>query len=60
MMTIYIAMAELEGGNRTFEKAYLTKESAERASAAMIKELEEHMQWENMIPIVEEIELVNE
>jgi hypothetical protein len=58
MMTIYVAMAELEDGNRAIERAYMNKETAEQASKDMVKELEEKMQWQNMTPIVEEIELV--
>lgn len=53
-------MAELEDGNRTFERAYFNKQSAEKAAKDMVKELNEQLQWENMTPIVEEIELVNE
>ena len=60
MMTVFVAMAELEDGNRAIERAYMNREDAEVAAKAMIKELEEQMQWENMIPIVEEIELVIE
>ena len=60
MTTIYIAMAELEDGNRTFERAYFNKQSAQKAAQDMVKELNEQLQWENMTPIVEEIELVDE
>ena len=60
MTTIYIAMAELDDGNRTFERAYFDKQSAEKAAKDMVKELTEQLQWENLIPIVEEIELIDE
>ena len=41
MMTVFIAMAELDDGNRSIDRAYLTHESAEKAAKNMIKELEE-------------------
>lgn len=59
-MIIYIAMAELEDGSRSIERAYLNRDAAEQAVQLMIKELEEQTHWTNMIPIIEEIELVNE
>jgi len=53
-------MAELEDGSRSIERAYLNRDAAEQAVQLMIKELEEQTHWTNMIPIIEEIELVNE
>ena len=59
MTKIYIAMAEFVDGNRIFERAYTTREAAERACTEMIKDLRENTDWD-VAPIVEDLELVNE
>lgn len=52
-------MAEFEDGNRIFERAYTTRESAEGACDVMIKDIRENTDWA-VAPIVEELELVDE
>jgi len=59
MTKIYIAMAEMEDGNRIFERAYTTQAAAERAVVEMIKEVEANTDW-RVVPAVEEMELVDE
>jgi len=59
MNKIYLAMAELEDGNRIFERAYSTRVAAEKACDTMIKDIRENTDW-NVAPVVEELELVNE
>lgn len=59
MTKIYIAMAEFKDGNRIFERAYTTREAAERACTEMIKDLRENTDWD-VAPIVEDLELVDE
>ena len=58
-MKIYIAMAEFEDGNRMFERAYHTQEAAEQAAKAMVEDVQANTDWQ-VVPIVEDIELVNE
>ena len=52
-------MAEMEDGNRIFERAYTTQAAAERAVVEMIKEVEANTDW-RVVPAVEEMELVDE
>ena len=52
-------MAEFVDGNRIFERAYATREAAERACIEMIKDLRENTDWD-VAPIVEDLELVDE
>ena len=52
-------MAEFKDGNRIFERAYTTRESAERACDEMIKDLRENTDWD-VAPIVEDLELIDE
>lgn len=52
-------MAEFVDGNRIFERAYTTREAAERACTEMIKDLRENTDWD-VAPIVEDLELVDE
>lgn len=59
MKKIYIAMAEMEDGNRVFERAYTTKEAAEKACIEMIKDIRENTDW-RVVPVVEDMELVDE
>jgi hypothetical protein len=59
MKKIYIAMAEFEDGNRIFERAYTTREAAEKACEIMIKDISENTDW-NVSPIIEDVELVDE
>lgn len=59
MKKIYLAMAEFEDGNRIFERAYFSREAAEKACGVMIKDLRENTDW-NVAPIVEDLELVDE
>lgn len=59
MTKIYLAMAEFADGNRIFEKAYTSKEAAEKACDSMIADIREHTDW-NVAPIVEDLELVDE
>ena len=59
MTKIYIAMAEFVDGNRIFERAYTTREAAERACVTMIKDIRENTDWD-VAPIVEDLELVDE
>jgi hypothetical protein len=58
-MIIYIAMAEFNDGNRVFEKAYPTYEQAEKAAHAMVEDINSNTEW-NVVPLIEELELVNE
>jgi hypothetical protein len=58
-MKIYIAMAELEDGNRMFERAYKTYSAAEIAAQKMIDDVHANTNW-TVVPIVEDIELVDE
>ena len=58
-MKIYIAMAEFEDGNRMFERAYHTQKAAEQAAKAMVEDVQANTDWQ-VVPIVEDIELVNE
>lgn len=57
---IYIAMAEFEDGNKVFERAYITQEAARRATEAMIADIEAGAGLGNLIPSVEEIDLIDE
>ncbi len=59
MTKIYIAMAEFVDGNRIFERAYTTREAAERACVTMINDIRENTDWD-VAPIVEDLELVDE
>jgi hypothetical protein len=59
MKKIYLAMAEFEDGNRIFERAYLSREAAERACDTMIEEIRANTDWK-VSPIVEDLELVDE
>lgn len=58
-MKIYIAMAELEDGNRMFERAYTSYSAAKKAAEEMVVDVQKNTNWE-VIPIVEDIELVDE
>jgi hypothetical protein len=58
-MKIYIAMAELNDGNRIFERAYTTLQAAEKAADEMVKDINTNTNW-NVVPIIEETELVYE
>lgn len=59
MKKIYLAMAEMEDGNRIFERAYSTRESAEKATDEMIKDIRENTDWK-VAPVVEELDLIDE
>lgn len=59
MTKIYLAMAEMEDGNRIFERAYKTFDRAEQACKDMIKDITENTDWK-VVPIVEEVELIDE
>jgi hypothetical protein len=59
MTKIYLAMAEMQNGNRIFERAYLTQVRAEQACQEMIKDITENTDWK-VVPVVEELELVDE
>jgi hypothetical protein len=59
MKKIYLAMAEMDDGNRIFERAYSTRQAAEKACDVMIKDIRENTDW-NVAPIVEELELIDE
>ena len=52
-------MAEMQNGNRIFERAYLTQVRAEQACQEMIKDITENTDWK-VVPVVEELELVDE
>ncbi len=52
-------MAEMDDGNRIFERAYSTRQAAEKACDVMIKDIRENTDW-NVAPIVEELELIDE
>jgi len=58
-MKIYIAMAELNDGNRMFERAYRTHEAAQQAAEEMVADVHKNTTWQ-VIPIVEDLELVDE
>ena len=59
MKKIYIAMAEMEDGNRIFERAYSSREAAEKAVTTMILDIEENTDWK-VVPAIEEIEFVED
>lgn len=59
MTKIYLAMAEMEDGNRIFERAYKTFDRAEQACEDMIKDIKDNTDWK-VVPVVEELELVDE
>ena len=52
-------MAELEDGNRIFERAYTTYTAAEQACEIMIKDIRENTDWV-VSPIIEDVELIDE
>ncbi len=52
-------MAETEDGTRIMENAYLSRNAAELATEAMIKDINENAGW-TVIPIIEEMDLINE
>ena len=56
-MKIYLAMAEMQDGNRVFERAYLTEVEAARAADEMVVDVNANTDWQ-VIPVVEAIELV--
>lgn len=58
-MKIYIAMAETEDGTRIMENAYRTKQAAEMAAHAMIKDITEGTQW-TVKALIEEMDFVDE
>ena len=58
-MKIYLAMAEFEDGNRIFERAYTSKEAAEKACQLMVKDIYANTDWK-ITPIVEDLELIDE
>ena len=53
-------MAEFEDGNKVFERAYITQDAARRATEAMIADIEAGAGLGNLIPSVEEIDLIDE
>jgi hypothetical protein len=58
-MKIYLAMAEMEDGNRIMENAYRTKQAAESAAKLMADDLTQGAKW-NVIPLVEDMDLIDE
>ena len=52
-------MAEMESGNRIFDRAFMTPQEALSAANEMVKDINSNTDWE-VIPIVEDIELVLE
>jgi hypothetical protein len=58
-MKIYIAMAEMEDGNRIMENAYKTKQAAESAAKAMAQDVKSGASW-TVFPIIEELDLIDE
>jgi hypothetical protein len=58
-MKIYLAMAELEDGNRMFERAYRTYEAAKRAAEEMVLDVNKNTNWQ-VTPIIEDVELVDD
>lgn len=58
-MKIYIAMAEMEDGNRILENAYITKKAAHKAANSMVVDLIEGAKWK-VVPLVEEMDLIDE
>ena len=56
-MKIYIAMAEMESGNRIFDRAFLSYNEALAAAEEMVADVNANTDWQ-VIPIVEDIELV--
>lgn len=58
-MRIYIAMAEMEDGNRIWENAYRTRQAAESAAKSMVKDITEGAKW-RVVPLVEDMDLIDE
>ena len=58
-MKIYLAMAELEDGNRMFDRAYKTYPAAKKAAEDMVVDVQKNTNLQ-VIPIVEDIELIDE
>lgn len=59
MIKIYLAMAEMQDGSRIFERAYRTRERAQKACEEMIKDIKENTDW-TVVPVVEDVELIDE
>ena len=59
MNKIFLAIAEMEDGTRSYENAYKTYDAARTAAHNMVEEIEKYT-GTKMLPLVEEIDFINE
>mgnify|MGYP006268408263 CR=1 FL=1 len=59
MKKIYLAIGETEDGTRSYENAYATYGAARSAAQKMVEEIEHYTDMK-LLPMVEEIDFIDE